>query len=81
MAYRRFHRGTRRVESRTITVKYAGHCAGCGAPIAAGETAEYEPIGYLGSTVARLRHVANSWDEGERVSMRCFHNLRPALKP
>lgn len=28
---------------RTITVKYAGKCACCGAPIAAGELADYYP--------------------------------------
>lgn len=28
---------------RTIVVKFAGKCACCGAPIAAGETADYYP--------------------------------------
>jgi hypothetical protein len=45
MTYRKFHRhaNNRRPESRTIVVKYAGKCAGCGAEIKAGESAVYQP--------------------------------------
>jgi len=70
MGYRRFHRAARSSAVRTITVKYDGKCACCGAPIAAGQTADYDP------QRRELRHTPNAWDEGERVSLTCFHNLK-----
>jgi hypothetical protein len=89
MAYndrKRFRRGAQlsrypaKPQPRDIVVKYVGHCAGCGAVIEVGETATYEPRGYLNSTQARLRHPAYSWDDGERVSARCHSELRRALE-
>lgn len=43
---------------RTITVKYAGACACCGATIKAGETATYYPVGTIaGMSTAAIAHV------------------------
>lgn len=43
---RRYYRNAKPTR-RTITVKYAGPCACCGATIQPGETADYFPVGSL----------------------------------
>lgn len=56
MKYRNY-RGSK-PQPRTMVVKYAGTCACCGAPIAAGETATYYPAGTIASrTVGAIAHV------------------------
>ena len=54
MSYRRSYR---KPERRTITVKYSGPCACCGATINAGETADYFPVGTIASqTTPAIAH-------------------------
>lgn len=66
--YRRGYYRQRKPVPRNITVKYAGKCASCGAPIAVGEMATYYPAGYAGKTVPVITHVGAS----EGNSIRCF---------
>lgn len=57
---------------RTITVKYAGPCACCGATIAAGETADYYPVGTIASrTTPAIAHVGGL----DGNSARCAANI------
>jgi hypothetical protein len=48
----------RKPQVRTITVKYAGTCACCGAEIKAGEIADYYPVGTIASrTTGAIAHM------------------------
>jgi hypothetical protein len=52
------YRYNRKPTVRTITVKYAGQCACCGATINPGELADYYPVGTLGiRTTAAIAHM------------------------
>ncbi len=54
MRYRRYSKPS----VRTITVKYAGPCACCGAEIPAGTMADYYPVGTIASrTTAAIAHI------------------------
>ena len=54
MRYRRYSKP----QARTITVKYAGPCACCGATIPAGSMADYYPVGTIaGRNTAAIAHV------------------------
>jgi hypothetical protein len=76
MAYRHYRRA--RPEARTITVKYAGTCACCGAPIAAGQMATYYPPGLLGAGKAgAIAHVGGL----DGNSARCTAEVRKRLFP
>lgn len=56
MAYRRFHRSKPTV--RTITVKYAGKCIGCGCVIPVGAIADYYPVGTIaGVNTPQIAHL------------------------
>ena len=72
MAYRRFHT-YRKPQVRTITVKYAGKCACCGQPIAAGEMADYYPVGTIaGRSEAAIAHIGGL----DGNSAKCTAELR-----
>jgi hypothetical protein len=48
----------RKPQVRTITVKYAGQCACCGADIPAGAIADYYPAGTIaGRTTGAIAHM------------------------
>jgi hypothetical protein len=52
------YRGYRKPQVRTITVKYAGQCACCGADIPAGAIADYYPVGTIASrTTGAIAHM------------------------
>jgi hypothetical protein len=54
-------------------VKYAGKCACCGAPIAAGELADYYPIGTIaGVNEGRVAHIGGL----DGNSPRCAAEIR-----
>jgi len=63
----------RKPQVRTITVKYAGECACCGATIKAGEIADYYPVGTIASRHSgAIAHVGGL----EGNSARCTSELR-----
>ena len=71
MRYRKYN--NRKPQARTITVKYAGPCACCGAEIKAGQMADYYPVGTLASrTTGAIAHVGGL----EGNSPRCTEQLR-----
>lgn len=79
MAYyrNRFHRPAK-PQMRVIVVKYAGTCACCGAPIKAGETAEYYPARPdRGETVGRIGHIGGL----DGNSARCTAEIRKVNFP
>jgi hypothetical protein len=80
MRYRRYSKP----QVRTITVKYAGPCACCGATIKAGEIADYYPPGSLrrstGATsnpTGAIAHVGGL----EGNSGRCAENIAKRRDP
>ena len=63
---------------RTITVKYAGKCACCGAAIAAGEAADYYPAGTIASMPkGAIAHIGGL----DGNSPRCTSELRKRHEP
>lgn len=72
MAYRKFYRNAR-PQVRTITAKYAGKCACCGAAIKAGEIVDYYPAGTIASRAeAAITHIGGL----DGNSARCTAELR-----
>lgn len=70
--YRRYYR-PQKPRVHTITVKYAGKCASCGATIEPGQIADYYPIGTIaGVHEARIAHV-NSLNGNSVV---CFNQRK-----
>ena len=71
MGYRRFNRSKPTV--RAITVKYAGKCMCCGGEIAAGQIADFYPVGTIAGVhegkIAHLKAV-----EGNSVA--CYQVLK-----
>lgn len=62
---------------RTITVKYAGPCACCGATINAGEMADYFPVGTIASrTTPAIAHMGGL----DGNSARCANNIRTSAE-
>ena len=71
MRYRNSYRQSN--SPRTITVKFDGKCACCGATIKAGETADYYPIGAIaGRTTSAIAHIGGL----EGNSARCTSEIR-----
>lgn len=69
----RYYRNRSKPTVRTITVKYAGPCACCGATINPGEAADYYPVGtILNQTKPQIAHVGGL----DGNSGRCFGNLK-----
>jgi len=69
MAYYGKYRRASRPQVRVITVKYAGKCVCCGAEIKAGESAEYFPVGTIGSTnTPQIGHVGGLDGTGARCT-------------
>jgi hypothetical protein len=63
---------------RTISIKYPGQCACCGATIKAGELADYYPIGTIASrTTAAIAHIGGL----DGNSARCTANIKAQRDP
>lgn len=78
MAYHRYnnHRSTRPTV-RTITAKFAGICACCAAPIKAGETVDYYPVGTIaGRATPAIAHPGGL----DGTSSRCASELRKTFE-
>jgi hypothetical protein len=74
MRYRRYSKP----QVRTITVKYAGKCACCGAEIKAGAIADYYPVGTIASMdKPQIAHVGGL----DGNSATCATNIRNRLDP
>jgi hypothetical protein len=70
MRYRRYNS---KPQVRTITVKYAGPCACCGATIQAGSMADYYPVGTIaGRATAAIAHIGGL----DGNSSTCTANIR-----
>ena len=68
MRYRRYSKP----QVRTITVRYAGACACCGATIPAGSIADYYPVGTVaGRNTAAIAHMGGL----DGNSARCAANI------
>jgi hypothetical protein len=77
MAYRRFRRYSKPTP-RTITAKYAGACACCGAKIDADELVTYYPAGTIaGVTEGKIAHVGGL----DGNSAKCAGVIRGAVDP
>jgi hypothetical protein len=69
----RYNRRYSKPTPRTITVKFAGKCICCGAPIAAGETATFYPVGTIASvSTGQIGHTGGL----EGNSAKCTANIR-----
>ncbi len=65
----RYRRSSSKPQVRTITVKYAGQCACCGATIKAGEMADYYPVGTIASrTTSAIAHIGGLDGNSARCS-------------
>jgi len=63
-------------QRRSIIVKYAGPCACCGATIAAGEYADYFPVGTIANrTTAAIAHSGGL----DGNSPKCTANIRDRM--
>lgn len=66
---RYYRKQYRKPQVRTITVKYAGPCACCGAEIKAGEIADYYPPGTIASVnEGRIAHIGGLDGNSARCS-------------
>ena len=76
MPYRRNYRNYSKPVVRNITVRYAGDCVCCGAPIAAGSIATFYPAGTIaGIHEGKISHIGGL----EGTGTTCAHNLKLSL--
>lgn len=74
----RYNRRYSKPTVRTITVKFAGKCACCGALIAAGQAADYYPAGTIaGVNEGRIAHIGGL----DGNSPRCTSEIRKHNDP